>query len=347
MKKNYLLVMFLLSLTNMHSQMIGGVDVSNLPNNLHSTSAPSADCDVQFSFQTSSPSPSGLCFDGTYLYSTAGDLPFIDKYSLDGQLVASIPIPLSSSNFYGGDLDFDGTNLWLMAEQHGILYKMNPLNGEVLSALTISSASDPNYASCAYDNGYLWVNEYFSEHLLLHINATTGVIEDTFNIIPGIISLRIINGDLYGVDYNTDLLHKFDKTTGAILSSTPWCIPNFSLGICTADGSIWGLSGSIVYGGSQSIKRFESSLLSNDSFESSNIEITVLPNPASDVINIKAASTSIIGFEIFNVLGGSIARKNCDGIGEISFDISNFQNGIYFIKVATKNGSYVKKYIKI
>lgn len=327
--------------------MIGGVDVSYLPNNLHSTSAPSADCDVQFSFQTSSPSPSGLCFDGTYLYSTAGDLPFIDKYSLDGQLVASIPIPLSSSNFYGGDLDFDGTNLWLMAEQHGILYKMNPLNGDVLSALTITSASDPNYASCAYDNGYLWVSDYFSEHLLLHINATTGVIEDTINIIPGIISLRIINGDLYGVDYNTDLLHKFDKTTGAVLSSIPWCIPNFSLGICIADGSIWGQSGSTVYGGSQSIKRFESSLLSSETFAQLDTEVTILPNPATEALNINATQSNIESVEIFDALGKSVERQHFDAIENVVVDISNFKKGIYFVRVTTKNGSYLKKCVKI
>ena len=327
--------------------MIGGVDALNMENNIHSTSAPMAECDVQFSFLTSSPSPSGLCFDGTFLYSTAGDLPFIDKYSLDGQLVASIPIPLSSSNFYGGDLDFDGTNLWLMAEQHGILYKMNPLNGDVLSTFTISSASDPNYASCAYDNGYLWVNEYFSEHLLLHINATTGVIEDTFNIIPGIISLRIINGDLYGVDYNTDLLHKFDKTTGAILSSTPWCIPNFSLGICTADGSIWGLSGSTVYGGSQSIKRFESALLSNETFAHLDADVTILPNPATEALNINATQSNIESVEIFNTLGKSVERQHFDAIEKVVVDISNFKKGIYFVRVITKNGSYLKKCVKI
>ena len=347
MKKNYLIVTFLLSLTNLHSQMIGGVDVSNLPNNLHSTSAPMAECDVQFSFQTSSVSPSGLCSDGAYLYSTAGDLPFIDKYSLDGQLVSSIPIPLSSSNFYGGDLDFDGTNLWLMAEQHGILYKINPLNGDVLSALTITSAQDPNYSSCAYDNGYLWVNDYFSEHLLLHINATTGIIEHTFNIIPFIISLKIINGDLYGVDYNTDLLHKFDKTTGAILSSTPWCIPNFSLGICIADGNIWGLSGSIVYGGSQSIKRFESSLLSNETFAHLDTEVTILPNPATEVLNINATQSNIVDVQIFNTLGERVEHQNFDAIGNVVVGISNFQKGIYFVSVTTKNGSYLKKCIKI
>ena len=71
--------MFFLSLTNIHSQMIGGVDVSNLPNNLHSTSAPMAECDVQFSFLTSSLSPSGLAFDGTYLLTTDLNQPFIYK----------------------------------------------------------------------------------------------------------------------------------------------------------------------------------------------------------------------------------------------------------------------------
>lgn len=344
MKKNYLIAILLLSLTNIHSQMIGGVDVSNVPSNLHSTNAPMAECDVQFSFLTSSLSPSGLAFDGTNLLTTDLSLPFIYKYTLDGQLAATLPYPQSGG---GGDLDFDGTNLWLMAEQQGTLYKLNPINGDVLNSYTISNASDPNYFSCAYDNGYVWVNDYFSEHLLLHINATTGVIEDTFNIITGILSLKIINGDLYGIDYNSDLLHKFDKTNGAILSSTPWCITQFQIGLCVADSSIWGLSGGISNGGSQSIKRFESALLSNEHFTSSNIEITVLPNPASDVINITAASTSIIGFEIYNALGESIARKNGNGLRDISFDISNFQNGIYFVKVETKDGSFLKKCIKI
>jgi streptogramin lyase len=67
-------------------------------------------------------------------------------------------------------MDYDGTNLWLMAEQQGILYKLNPLNGDVLSSYVISTSSDPNYYACAYDNGYLWISEYYSGHKLIKVN---------------------------------------------------------------------------------------------------------------------------------------------------------------------------------
>jgi hypothetical protein len=93
MKKIYILLLFLFSLADLHSQMIAGLDVFNSQNSLLTSSAPAANCDVQLSFQTTSTSPAGLAFDGTYLYSLDSTEPLIYKYTLDGQPAGTIPFP--------------------------------------------------------------------------------------------------------------------------------------------------------------------------------------------------------------------------------------------------------------
>ena len=87
--------------------------------------------------------------------------------------------------------------------------------------------------------------------------------------------------------------------------------------------------------------------LSNETFAHLDTEVTILPSPATEVLNINSTKSNIVGVEIFNTLGESVERQHCDAIGGVVVDISNFQKGIYFVRVTTKNGSYLKKCVKI
>ncbi len=65
-------------------------------------------------------------------------------------------------------------------------------------------------------------------------------------------------------------------------------------------------------------------------------EFSFYPNPAKDRLNIKFNSREAVAIDIYNVLGTKV--KSFSHIGsESEFNISDLQNGIYFIRY--KNGS--------
>ena len=84
-------------------------------------------------------------------------------------------------------------------------------------------------------------------------------------------------------------------------------------------------------------------LLNNNQFVIDN-SIVVSPNPTSSIINIKGNS-AIKLVELYDVQGRILAAKTEDNTS-INIDLSDKQNGIYFVKITTDNGSKVEKIVK-
>ncbi len=81
--------------------------------------------------------------------------------------------------------------------------------------------------------------------------------------------------------------------------------------------------------------------LSNTGFQIDS-SISIYPNPANSKINVKANS-AIKSMNLYDIQGRIIETF----IGNNKFiDVSNKQNGIYFLKVTTEKGSKVEKIIK-
>ncbi|MFZ1676030.1 MAG: T9SS type A sorting domain-containing protein [Saprospiraceae bacterium] len=299
-------------------------------------------CDTIFSFYARDQIPVGLAFDGVYLYS-ASQSQVIYKFNLNGQLMDSIPYP--GLTVVSGDMDFDGTYLWVVVEQEGKLYKLNPGNGDVITSMALPSSDepDPDNFGCAIDNGYIWVTEYI-EGTLLRINLTTGVLVDSFVINRRILPLKIIRGELYGIDFNSHvedyMLLKFDKSTGAVIDSIPWCL-NEPLGFTLANERLWGLSSG--FNGTQRIYQFQNLLSATENINSTEDIITVYPNPTSE--NVTVSSTGMINrIEIYNAIGNtviSMPEVNKDTYFDV--DVSFLQKGIYFIRIQNGHRSYVEK----
>ena len=104
------------------------------------------------------------------------------------------------------------------------------------------------------------------------------------------------------------------------------------------NGGLWNVypyfeSGNIVLsggGGFFLVKQNEN--LSVETIEHDLIDISIFPNPATDIVTI-SAKEPIGSLTIFNLLGQDILTTNLDTSGEIS--VSNFPSGVYFIKTAT------------
>lgn len=88
----------------------------------------------------------------------------------------------------------------------------------------------------------------------------------------------------------------------------------------------------------------ESQLSTSTSIKDENI--IVFPNPASNQINIKVAENTMgAEVKIYSILGQELATHLLDK-QENSFDISNYQKGIYLLKIKTLKGIQTYKFLK-
>ena len=138
-------------------------------------------------------------------------------------------------------------------------------------------------------------------------------------------------------------LVKFDKVTGNVIDSVPWCLP-YSLGLCSAGNHLWGLSSGANYG-TKRIYEFDSMLVSINNIVPLKNNITVYPNPATDKVIVNSLKM-ISTIEIFNINGKKVfATNNLKQQIFSEIDLSNFQKGIYFIKIYDGENTYTKKIV--
>jgi Secretion system C-terminal sorting domain len=71
---------------------------------------------------------------------------------------------------------------------------------------------------------------------------------------------------------------------------------------------------------------------------------TVYPNPSQSIVNIKSAHT-IESVELYDVQG-RILEKRFENSDTVIIDLSNRDNGIYFLKITSEKGSKVEKVVK-
>ena len=87
-------------------------------------------------------------------------------------------------------------------------------------------------------------------------------------------------------------------------------------------------------------KTLGESLFENESY------FNIFPNPASDNITI-STNQEITEVNIYNILGVNVYNETfAMNNSQLNVNISDFSNGVYFIKVKTEEGEIVKRFIK-
>jgi hypothetical protein len=76
---------------------------------------------------------------------------------------------------------------------------------------------------------------------------------------------------------------------------------------------------------------------------------TIYPNPATNVVNIEISGLDegFVNIEIFNTMGYLMQKEAINNNGVYSFNISNFTQGIYYIRIIYKSAVISEKIIKL
>ena len=84
--------------------------------------------------------------------------------------------------------------------------------------------------------------------------------------------------------------------------------------------------------------------LSNSNFTIA-ITFKIFPNPINEIVNIESEIEKIKNIEIIDFLGKVVLRKNIDSFNS-TLNVSNFQKGIYLLKVNIENETKTYKIVK-
>lgn len=132
-------------------------------------------------------------------------------------------------------------------------------------------------------------------------------------------------------------------------------IDSFGDGICcqwgngyydikTPDDTVIASGGNFSGGES---KTFAINLLSTDSFNSLQ-GISLYPNPTKDILNIKIDGMNGLpnSITIYNALGQVVENKTISSEANLTVNTSNYNSGVYFVKVTKDNESKTLQFIK-
>jgi len=295
----------------------------------------SAVCDTIFSFPAIDTWPTGITSDGNFLYNCGNNNLSIYKHDFAGNLIDSIPNPFNQpSNYVGGDMDYDGTNLLLFTEQNDTFYKINPATGAIINQFVVAPCNLDCYG-LAYDGTNVWICDYTGQQIYkVDINSGTVLKTIPVTTLNYILSIKFINGQLYGLGIFPGQLYEIDTTSGNILSVQPWCL-GYSIGFCKVNNSIWAVSSDIGVGGTQRIYQFESFPLSDELNIAENSDILVYPNPSKGIINISSDKIILNGnIEIYDAHGKLILSETIEHESLKQLALTNPNPGMYCIRIS-------------
>lgn len=88
-----------------------------------------------------------------------------------------------------------------------------------------------------------------------------------------------------------------------------------------------------------------SSVLSNEEFKVN--QLTVYPNPAADVLNIKSSgSANINAVQIIDLNGRQVITKSFNNVSDAQINVNDLSAGMYLINITSGENTVTKKFLK-
>ena len=217
---------------------------------------------------------------------------------------------------------------------------------------TVSSAGDGCFPAGELETGF----DTMASNATTVINIPPGAIGNTDSLIGSttFVEYTIINfsPDVYAVAM--DIWENNDPTTEVRVFGTGGAlIETFSVTTPTNSQTFFGVIADEpitkieLEGANGSGELFGNFLFGADCLLAVNenllAKISIYPNPASDILNVKVPSTvTVTGATLFDVLGNNTSVRLVNG----QIDIAGLANGIYLLKVETSAGTLTEKVIK-
>jgi transglutaminase-like putative cysteine protease/streptogramin lyase len=188
--------------------------------------------DIQKTIKTPGSCPTGLTFDGAYLWLADGHTDKIYKIDPEtGKVVSSFESP----GHHPEGLAWDGKYLWHIDSGEKLLYKLDPATG---TALSILESNSTNPRDLTWDGEYLWIADFKSD-TLLKVSPVDGMMVQTFPSPAGEPAGLAFDGKyLWVSDRGADRIYLVDPMDGLCLSSLRSYGP-FPYGLAWGKDSLW------------------------------------------------------------------------------------------------------------
>lgn len=339
------------------SQMIGGIDTHSQKPLVQKTADFS--CVLDTLFTTIDPWPAGLAKQGNDFWVSGYTYDTLYKTGYNGNRLSAVGIDLGK-NSIGGDLYYDGSALWAVAEQKAILYKFNPDNGALLDTIFLPAhgKGDPNSYGITGDGTHLWHSEYIfsgDTSRIYTLNPADGTVESYFDIPAIILGMKYLgNGELLGVSpFPVSVLHKINVNTGTLVDSVVLCFP-YPTSVEVSHDSIFVVSSQVGSNGDRKVYLIEASSILTTALREpvQPVAITVFPNPARDevtvIIDDKHQSRGEWTISILDLMGKLVKTVQATFLhteNQTTIPISDLAPGLYGIQIKAAGVFMTKKLI--
>lgn len=92
--------------------------------------------------------------------------------------------------------------------------------------------------------------------------------------------------------------------------------------------------------------QFWDTALSIDDLNNS-LELSLYPNPTTSILNIELNTSEVrLDFQVFDILGKQVIKGRSNSQNHLKIDVSNLQQGLYLIKIASEDKNVTKRFVK-
>jgi sugar lactone lactonase YvrE len=164
-------------------------------------------------------------------------------------------------------------------------------------------------------------------------------------------------GNLYIADYNNNRIRKVN--TSGIISTV---VGNGAQGYSGDGGSAinaelynpYGITldtiGNLYFSDSQNNRIRKVTNVGQTAnikqIKNKSVQVMVYPNPTKDILNIDGLMLNENAeVRVTNMLGEEVISRNIEGKSNLQIDVSNLQNGVYFVQVTTSTSFCTQKFI--
>jgi hypothetical protein len=226
------------------------------------------------------------------------------------------------------------------------------LNNGILFALFREDTTSRQVFAIRADS----TSEYLLYDFSLNVNDTASVYPTSFPYYSGPISISIdqidsimINGQyrkrffIRGVQHNSNIPEYWIEGIGStfgILNSGITGVTIFDIAYPTL--LCFEQDGSLLYQNPAFTDCFEPYPIGIS--ENKLQALQIFPNPAKNALTVRSEE-AVIEYKIFSSLGQIVGGDDVNSMS-FSFNVSNYQQGMYFLHLKTKDGVVIKKILK-